>query len=153
VADGRTPEGRRFPCWNPVLVRAPNNQLLLFYKVGPSPSQWWGEWKSSADGGTTWSAPRRLPEGILGPIKNKPLVLANGTLLCGSSTEHDGWRIHLETTPDWGRTWTRTEPLNDGRQLGLIQPALLCHADGAAASNILPSAGRTIAEEPGRPRC
>jgi predicted neuraminidase len=130
VADGRTSTGRQYPCWNPVLVPDPHGDLYLFYKVGPSPSQWWGEWKRSADSGRTWSAPLRLPEGILGPVKNKPLLLAGGRLLCGSSTEHDGWRIHLESTSDWGKTWVKSAPLNDGRQLGLIQPTLLCHAGG-----------------------
>jgi predicted neuraminidase len=124
IASGRQPDGSRFPCWNPVL-HSTGGGLLLFYKVGPSPSTWWGMMMSSPDGGRTWTAPRRLPRDILGPIKNHPLVLEDGTLLCGSSTEDAGWRVHFERTSDRGTTWEKTAPINDGRTVGLIQPALI----------------------------
>ncbi len=122
-ADGR----KRYPCWNPVLYQAKNGPLMLFYKVGPSPSRWWGMLTTSADGGKSWTASKRLPEGILGPIKNKPVLLANGTLLCPSSSEHDGWRVHMETTSDLGTTWTKSAPLNDGKEFSAIQPTVLFH--------------------------
>lgn len=128
VANGIQPGGNRFPCWNPVLFQYPNGALLLFYKVGADPVEWWGEVKRSYDQGRTWSAAERLPEGILGPVKNKPVLLADGRLVCPSSTENkeDGrWQIHLEITTDEARTWTKTGPLNDGRQFHLIQPSLL----------------------------
>ena len=124
VASGVGDDGKRFPCWNPVLFQEPNGPLLLFYKVGPSPSKWWGMVIRSRDGGKGWSRPERLPDNILGPIKNKP-VLIGDRLWCGSSTEHDGWRIHLEFTSDFGKTWTRTEALNDGKEFGAIQPTIL----------------------------
>jgi predicted neuraminidase len=85
---------------------------------------------TSEDGGQTWSKPRRLPEGILGPIKNKPVQLANGDLLCPTSTEHAGWRVHFERTSDLGRTWNATSPINDGKEIGAIQPSILFHKDG-----------------------
>src|SRR4029450_4959667 len=85
AANGMQSDGTRHPCWNPVLVQA--ESLLLFYKVGPSPQTWWGMVRSSRDGGRTWSDARRLPERILGPIKNKMVRLADGSLLAGSSTE------------------------------------------------------------------
>lgn len=126
IANGVQADGkRRFPCWNPVLFQSKKGPLLLFYKVGPSPSRWWGMIMTSHDGGTDWSRPRRLPDGILGPIKNKPVEMPDGTLLCPSSTEHDGWRIHLERTPDLGQTWTTTGPLNDAKEFGAIQPTAL----------------------------
>jgi alpha-L-rhamnosidase len=124
VAAGIGDGGKRFPCWNPVLFQQPNGPLLLFYKVGPSPSKWWGMVIRSEDGGKGWSRPERLPENVLGPIKNKP-VLVGDRLWCGSSTEHDGWRIHMEFTPDFGKTWTRTEALNDGKEFAAIQPTIL----------------------------
>lgn len=127
VATGVQADGTRHPCWNPVLHAAAGGPLLLFYKVGPKPNSWWGMLTTSADGGRTWSPPRRLPDGILGPVKNKPVALPGGTLLCPSSTEHDGWRIHMEFTPDGGRTFTKTGPLNAGTPLGLIQPTVLTH--------------------------
>ena len=129
VANGIQPEGKRYPTWNPVLFQPKEGPLLLFYKVGPSPSRWWGMMMTSEDAGKTWSKPSRLPKDILGPIKNKPVQLANGTLLCPSSTEDEGWRIHMEFTPDLGKTWTRTKALNDRRDFAAIQPTILLHSD------------------------
>jgi len=126
VADGLQPDGTtRYPCWNPVLYRPRGGPLLLFYKVGPSPSSWWGQWKSSSDDGLTWSKPHRIPDGCLGPVRNKPVELPDGSLLFGSSTENAGWRIHMEHTPDRGVSWERTPPLNDPGIAGLIQPTIL----------------------------
>ena len=127
VANGVQSDGTRLPCWNPVLFQPANGPLLLFYKLGPSPSTWWGMLMSSGDRGRTWSRPHRLPEGFLGPIKNKPVMLANGTLLCPSSTEHAGWRVHMEMTPDLGHNWTKSEPLNSREEFGAIQPTVLRH--------------------------
>jgi predicted neuraminidase len=131
VATGEERLFRRLPCWNPVLYQDPSGPLLLFYKVGRSPSRWWGRLKVSHDGGKTWNDGERLPDGILGPIKNKPLKLADGTLLCPSSAEHDGWRVHMEWTPDLGQSWYRTPPLNSDRSVKAIQPTLLRHRDGS----------------------
>jgi predicted neuraminidase len=83
----------------------------------------------SSDNGKTWSPPQRLPEGIAGPIKNKPILLSGGKLLCPSSTEDDGWRIHMEFTPDAGETWSRTAALCDGRRQQAIQPTVLVHGE------------------------
>lgn len=130
VANGVESPDKRYPCWNPVLFQPARGPLLLFYKVGPSPSSWWGVLKTSDDGGRTWSAACRLPEGILGPIKNKPVELPGGRILCGSSTEHAGWRVHFEWTTDLGKTWAKTEPINEASQIGAIQPALLLHPEG-----------------------
>ncbi|MBC7892394.1 MAG: exo-alpha-sialidase, partial [Sphingobacteriaceae bacterium] len=130
VATGAQPDGKRLPCWNPVLFQVPKGDLLLFYKVGPSPSTWWGMLKRSGDGGQTWSAAERLPDGILGPIKNKPVLLASGGLLCPSSSEEPTWRVHFEQTSHWGKTWQKTPPLNDGIKDGAIQPSVLFHPNG-----------------------
>ena len=118
----------RYPTWNPVLFQPQQGPLLLFYKVGPTPQSWWGMLMSSSDDGVTWSAPTRLPEGILGPIKNKPIQLRSGEIVCPSSTEvpnSDVWQVHMEMTPDLGKTWVRSSELNDGKQFGAIQPSLL----------------------------
>lgn len=136
VADGvqfsQIPGGqlKRHPCWNPVLYQAGDGPLLLFYKVGPKPSSWWGMLTTSDDQGRTWTQPRRLPEGIIGPVRAKPIKLPDGSLLCGSSTEHEGWRVHMEITPDLGKTWSRTEALNDGKDFPVIQPTILTYPDG-----------------------
>jgi len=131
VANGVQENGRRYACWNPVLFQPASGPLILFYKVGPNPRTWWGSYMASPDGGGTWSTPRRLPEGILGPIKNKPVQLANGDLLCPSSAEHDGWRVHLERSTDLGGSWTRTTPIDNGASIEAIQPSILVHNHGA----------------------
>jgi predicted neuraminidase len=128
VADGVGFATNRLPTWNPVLFQPKNAPLILFYKVGPSPATWWGMMKTSDDDGKTWSKPLRLPDGILGPIKNKPVQLANGDILSPVSVEGDGgWRVHFERSSDGGKTWSATPPVNDGKTIGAIQPSLLFH--------------------------
>jgi len=143
IATGVQPDGVRFPCWNPVLVDVAGGELMLFYKVGPSPQAWWGMVRTSRDGGRTWSAARRLPDGILGPIKNKPVQLADGTLVAGSSTESTDrpsrWRVHFERSTDSGLTWTTSVPADgEGSAIDAIQPSILVHPDGK-----LQAVGRT----------
>jgi len=129
VANGLQPDGTRHPCWNPVLFQPKAGPLMIFYKVGPKPEAWWGEVRTSSDEGRTWSAARRLPDGILGPIKNKPVQLANGDILCGTSSETpekpSHWTVHFERSSDGGQTWTATGPLNDGVKINAIQPSVL----------------------------
>ena len=129
TANGVQADGSRHPTWNPVLFQPKGAPLMLFYKVGPSPSTWWGELKTSTDGGKTWSAAQKLPNGIFGPIKNKPVQLANGDILCPTSNETDtkpsAWAIYFERTSDLGKTWTRTELLHDGLKIEAIQPSIL----------------------------
>ena len=129
VANGIQSPEKRFPCWNPVLFQAKSGSLLLFYKVGPSPRSWWGMVMRSEDGGVTWSIPRKLPEGVIGPVKNKPIELGDGGMLCPSSSEDHGWRVHFERSDDGGETWKSTGPLNNGRDIAAIQPSILVHGD------------------------
>src|SRR5207302_7712951 len=49
VANGIQNDTLRYPCWNPVLYQVPGGDLLLFYKVGPKPSDWKGWMKTSED--------------------------------------------------------------------------------------------------------
>ena len=130
VANGIETPDRRFPCWNPVLFQPQAGPLMLFYKVGPDPLTWWGMLMTSFDEGKSWSQPRRLPDGIVGPIKNKPVQLTNGDILCPSSSEHAKWRVHFERTTDLGKTWTATPAVNDGLKIEAIQPSILKHPDG-----------------------
>jgi len=125
VANGIQGNGKRYPLWNPVLFQMPGKELILFYKDGPAPDEWWGMLKRSFDGGKTWSAAEQLPKDIYGPIKNKPELLADGTLICPSSSEDHDWRLHMEFTKDAGKTWTRTDALNDGVTTSAIQPSIL----------------------------
>ena len=110
---------------------------------------------TSTDGGTSWSKPTRLPDGILGPIKNKPVQLKDGTLLCGSSTEHAGWRVHIERTSDLGTNGRRpnrsttahsSEPFNQQSLFIVPAQSRFC-AEAASAKS--PRAGLKITERPG----
>ena len=113
VITGLEADGHREPCWNPVLFKGrPDGPLFLYAKIGPTPRDWWGVACESADGGATWGKVRRLPDGVIGPIKNKPLVLRDGTVIAGCSTEHDGWRVHFERSADGGRTFVAGAPVN-----------------------------------------
>lgn len=138
VANGIHSPEKRYPTWNPVLFQPDSGPLMLFYKVGPSPSEWWGMVTTSTDGGHIWTEPKRLPAGIIGPVKNKPIQLADGTIISPSSTEHDGWRVHFETSSDGGKTWTASPPVNDPDKIRAIQPSILRY-DG----NRLQALGRT----------
>ncbi len=136
VATGTQPDGTRYPCWNPVLFQMPDTTLMLFYKVGPNPRSWWGMVRTSRDDGRIWSNTRRLPDGILGPIKNKPVQLADGSVVSPTSTESpdslNTWRVHFERTVDAGGTWTVVHPRvsADGSVINAIQPSILLHPGG-----------------------
>jgi predicted neuraminidase len=135
VATGIQAEGTRHPCWNPVLFETSAGTLTLFYKVGPTPRTWWGMVRTSRDNGRTWSEATRLPDGILGPIKNKP-VRVGRTILSPTSTESDErpskWRVHFERSDDDGRTWTAVKVPDPGQgpPIDAIQPSILLHPGG-----------------------
>lgn len=116
---------RRYPTWNPVLFKPSSGPLKLYYKVGPSPREWWGMVKESHDGGITWRPAERLKKGYLGPIKNKPIELENGVILCGSSTEDAGWLVHMERGRQLGKYWEKTDPLHNALEVSAIQPTVL----------------------------
>jgi predicted neuraminidase len=140
VVNGFQTDDLRYPCWNPVLFQPKEGPLMLFYKVGPSPREWWGMLITSDDGGRSWSEPVKLGEDdkighLLGPIKNKPIQLEDGTIICPTSIEieegdDDKWMVHFESTKDLGKTWTVVGPINDGVEFDAIQPSVLTYEDG-----------------------
>ena len=117
-------------CWNPVLFKTPDNIIYLYYKVGKSPREWWGESISSKDDGKTWSSPTLLsPQ--LGPVKNKPLITSKGTWLFPTSTETlEDWNVFVERSIDKGNTWN-TIPVDTTNPAKVIQPTLLQYPDGS----------------------
>lgn len=134
---------KRKSCWNPVLFEMPNGELWLFFKIGSSVGDWTGWLAKSKDGGKTWSDKEPLPfdsEGraFLGPIKNKPELIGN-RLLCGSSTEGNGWRFHMEIYDLKTKQWkyvpvesTEATKTDDMKQhpIDCIQPSILKLKDG-----------------------
>ena len=139
VAVGRLAGGEPTATWNPVLFQPRSGPLMLFYKAGPDETEWWGEVMTSSDGGHAWSEARRLPDEILGPIKNKPVELADGTFLSGSSVEffvdpdtrkEEVWLAHVERSTDQGETWTKIGPFDDEDGFNAIQPSVLTWPEG-----------------------
>jgi len=128
MADGIINDTLRYPCWNPVLFKSRKGKLFLFYKVGPSPGSWWGMVRTSTNGGKKWTSPEKLPDEILGPIKNKSVQLANGTILSPSSTEtkEDNRKAHIEKSTDLGKTW-QLIPVDPKTEFSVIQPCILIH--------------------------
>lgn len=141
VVNGVQNDSLRYPTWNPVLFQPKEGPLMLFYKVGPDPRTWWGMLMTSDDGGETWSQPKKLGTDekighLLGPIKNKPVQLTNGTIISPSSLEYDlenddvDWMVHFEISKDNGKTWEVVGPINDGKEFDAIQPSILTYPDG-----------------------
>lgn len=131
LADGIINDTLRYPCWNPVLFRTRAGLLCLFYKVGPNPREWWGMARYSRDNGVSWSSPEKLPDGILGPIKNKCIQLPDGRLLHPSSTESvkgNLWISHMEISDSTGHQWQKINIPCD--TFGVIQPTIITLAGG-----------------------
>ncbi len=130
---------KRKSCWNPVLFEMPNGEVWLFYKVGKTVGDWQGCVVKSKDGGKTWGAREMLPKGFLGPIKNKPILIGDN-LICGSSTEGNGWRFHVEIYNLKTKEWKYVGPVesteaiktddNKKHPIDCIQPSFLKLKDG-----------------------
>ena len=158
VASGKLPDGSPCACWNPVLFKPKGGPLLLFYKVGVDEPLWWGEAIASNDEGKSWGAPRRFPDGLLGPIKNKPIQLTDGTILSPSSIEEarrisrtqvaDYYLSHLEISRDNGANWSKIGPLRDPLGGNTIQPTILVHP--SVSSNYCCGARLERFSNPGR---
>jgi predicted neuraminidase len=100
------------PLFNPSLFRDKTDVIWLFYKVGPSVPAWTGMYRTSRDGGESWSRPVMLPAGLVGPAKNKPITLSNGDILCGTSSETwQSWSCWVEVSSDGGQRWSRHGPI------------------------------------------
>ncbi len=111
------------PSWNPVLFHTRDGRLWLYYKVGPSPGEWAAGRMYSDDEGKTWSKDERLPAGLLGPIRAKPLVLEDGTIVSGTSFEaHETWAAWVERSTDSGKTWAKIGPITVSRDVDAAEP-------------------------------
>jgi predicted neuraminidase len=125
LADGQVNDTLIYPCWNPVLFKSSQGMIYLFYKVGKNPREWYGMMKTSVDEGLNWSASIALPSGVLGPIKNKPIELDDGNLLCPSSTETSTeWKVQMESYDVKQKSWKVTK-VDQSDTLQVIQPTIL----------------------------
>ena len=129
VADGIVDATLRYPCWNPVLFKRENGDIVLYYKVGPNPREWRGMYKISSDGGKSWSTAFKIPDNLLGPIKNKPQLLNNRTIIYPTSIETaQSWKVYVETSEQDLSKWRETTIDNNG--FNAIQPTILFYKGG-----------------------
>lgn len=119
------------PHWNPVLFGPPNDDLYLFFKVGPEIPMWQTYWMTSKDYGASWSDPAELvagDHGGRGPVKNKPILLSDGSWMAGASTELGSWKAFSDRSTDKGKTWTRSNDwalsMDEIAGIGAIQPTM-----------------------------
>ena len=135
-------DGDNRPTWNPVLFQPSTGPLLLYYKFSGMPFSWIGAARKSYDDGKTWSNRILLPESdepyfsryggrFEGPTKNRPIELPDGSLLMGSSSEHDNmtdFQVHMEIARgDYTSDFELIGPIGGGEA---IQPSFLVHDDG-----------------------
>lgn len=132
-------------CWNPVLFETRDGRLWLYYKFGRNAREWSGARLVSTDEGRTWAAPEHLAAGLLGPIKDKPLVLEDDSIVSGTSVEsYSTWAAWVDRSIDQGKTWHKFGPITVPNRLmpslppvepslkpgaehvtGIIQPAIV----------------------------
>ena len=117
-------------CYNPVVFYTRDGRLWLYYKFGPSPREWSAGRRWSDDDGKSWSPPEHLSAGLYGPIRTKPLLLVDGTIVSGSSVEsYRSWACWIERSTDNGRTWRRIGPISVPHKDGIIQPSVIALED------------------------
>ena len=126
------------PHWNPVLHRASDGRIFLFYKVGKKIPQWKTYYKVFTDECNTFGdaceAVLGDTSGGRGPVRNKILTLDDGTWIAPASTEQGEWRCFFDISRDQGKNWIKSEMLCagevlaeeilQGKKRGIIQPAL-----------------------------
>jgi predicted neuraminidase len=146
------------PHWNPVLFQDGSGKVWLFYKVGKKIDSWRTMYLVSDDNGRTWSSPDILVQGDSGgrgPVKNKPIVLHDGTWAAPASYELHAWEAFVDLSPDEGKTWAVSEfialrsPEHPVRGKGVIQPALWESEPGKVHMLLRSSAGSIYRSDSG----
>lgn len=154
------------PHWNPVLMRKPDGTITLFYKEGRVIAHWHTMVMYSRDDGRTWSDPAEFVPGDVGgrgPVRNKVIMLHNGTLIAPASLEDGIWRCFMDISTDGGNTWHPTDEIcllmPDGelpKPFGCIQPTLWQDKTGAVHALLRTSQGalyRTDSADNGETWC
>jgi predicted neuraminidase len=123
---------REDPHWNPVLFQSPDGTIILYFKVGKTIDDWETWYKLSRDNGETWTEAKELvagDKGGRGPVRNKPIILSDGTWIAPASNEKNGvWNAFVDRSEDQGKTWSVSSFFVLNRDSipdeGIIQPAL-----------------------------
>ncbi|MEM9830496.1 MAG: sialidase family protein [Bacteroidota bacterium] len=140
---------REDPHWNPVLFQAPDETIYLYFKVGKEIDHWETWVKTSTDGGESWSPAEELiagDRGGRGPVRNKPIVLSDGSWLAGASHEDNRvWNAFADRSTDQGKNWEMSDYLEVNRDSlegeGIIQPTLWESEPGKVHMLLRSSAG------------
>lgn len=127
IIDSRQDDGQLVPLWNPVLFST-NDELRLYYRIGQSPENWSCAYISSLDQAQSWSRPSHIPSVATGPVRNKPLLLEDSSVITPTSTELNEWAIHFEIVKQ-GDTGIQKVCVQHGN-LKAIQPVILPHGNG-----------------------
>ena len=153
------------PHWNPVLALGPDSAVWLFFKQGSPISRWRTMVRTSADAGLSWSAELELVPGDVGgrgPVKNPPVLLADGTWVAGSSVEaevdgHPRWDAFADVSTDAGATWQRSADFAVDHTTfpgaGVIQPTVWSTSPSSVTALVRSTAGqawRTTSVDSGR---
>lgn len=132
----RLPKVNDEPHGCPVLFRDPKRAIYLFFKVGANAATWRTYWMESEDGGRSWNQATELvpgDQGGRGPVRCKPILLADGAWLAPASTdrgdrEQGAWKAFVDRSEDAGKTWTRSADFTVDPAVvpgaGTIQPSL-----------------------------
>ncbi|WKN30383.1 exo-alpha-sialidase [Porifericola rhodea] len=140
---------RQDPHWNPVLFQSEEGEVYLYFKVGKEIDEWETWLMTSTDEGENWSEATELvpgDRGGRGPVRNKPIILSDGTWLAGASKETNRvWDAFVDRSEDQGESWEATPFLELDRSEvegeGVIQPTLWESEPGHVHMLIRSSAG------------
>eukprot|EP00899_Mesostigma_viride_P022658 jgi/Mesvir1/3577/Mv12040-RA.1 len=152
------------PHWNPVVFCGDRGrgvtangectgEILLFFKLGWKIHEWETWVTRSHDQGQTWSTPQELvrgDKGGRGPVKNKPILLSDGSWLAPGSLEaglknpkEKFWRSFVDRSEDFGKTWVKSPEIFRDPKSGNIQPTLWEQPPGHVHMMMRSSKGKT----------
>ena len=103
--------GGQEPHWNPVLFSTNDQKVFLFYKKGRKIVHWRTYIRISQDGGRTFGKEQELITGDIGgrgPVRNKPIQLQNGRILCPASVEGKEWKAFVDISENNGESFVRS---------------------------------------------
>lgn len=140
--------------WNPVLINF-GTHIRLYYKVGEEIPYWVTKYTETYDGGKTWTPAKELVEddtsGGRGPVRNKSIILSDGTIIAGASTEQGLWKAFFDLSVDGGKTWQKTDYITakgvNGKDIGMIQPTIWQDSEGTVHAMFRTNCGRIYRSE------